>query len=124
MGTFHASIEVADLSEQRFERMDALVDTGSTYLSVPRPKLDALGIRPLERREFILADDRVLEYDIGTVALRMDSRTFPVLCVFGEPNAEPLLGAFALEAFGLAVDPVGRRFLPVRGLMKFDADTN
>ncbi len=38
-----------------------------------------------------------------------------------EPGAvasEPLLGVVTLEEFGLAADPVNRRLLPVRALLK------
>jgi hypothetical protein len=33
-------------------------------------------------------------------------------------GGEPLLGAFTLEGFGLGVDPVNRRLIPVPGLLK------
>jgi predicted aspartyl protease len=37
-------IEVGDPGAHRFERIDALVGTGATYTSLPRPLLDALGV--------------------------------------------------------------------------------
>lgn len=37
--------------------------------------------------------------------------------VFGEALAQPLLGAYALEGLRLAPDPVGRRLVPVPGLL-------
>jgi len=33
-------------------------------------------------------------------------------CLFGPPNAPPLVGAHALEAFPMTVDPVERRLAP------------
>ena len=97
--------------------VEALVDTGATYLTVPRPLLESLEVRPLERRLFRLGDERTVEYEVGIVALRIDQRTLPVLCVFGDPTSRPLLGAVALETFSLAADPVGRRLVPVPGLL-------
>jgi len=117
MGTFEVTVEVGDLEGSGFEAVEALVDTGATYLAVPRPLLESLGIRPLERRPFRLGDGRIAEYEVGLVSLRMDGRTLPVLCVFGEAGAQPLLGAVALETFGLAADPVSRRLIPVPGLL-------
>jgi hypothetical protein len=39
------------------------------------------------------------------------------LIVFGEPGATPLLGVYALEGLRLAPDPLGRRLVPVLGLL-------
>jgi hypothetical protein len=39
------------------------------------------------------------------------------IVVFGDEGALPLLGAFTLEEFGLSVDPVGRKLIPVPGLL-------
>lgn len=117
MGTFDVSVGIGDPQGQRFETIEALVDTGSTYLTAPRPLLDSLGVSPIEARPFTLGDGRTVDYDVGIVSLRIDSRTLPVLAVFGEPGSRALLGAVALETFGLAADPVRRRLVPVPGLL-------
>lgn len=116
MGTFYIPVEISSLAGGPMERIEALVDTGSTYLSVPAPLLDSLGVRRIERRPFKLADGRVTESDLGHVLLAIEGRAHPVLCVFAEAESEPLLGAVALETFGLAPDPVARRLIPVPGL--------
>ena len=117
MGTFKVAIEVGDLQGQHYERIEALVDTGASYLALPRSLLTRLGVVEVERRPFSLADGRTVEYPLGVVSLRMDGRAFPVLCVFNEEGTEPALGTVPLETFGLAVDPVGRRLVPVPGLL-------
>jgi hypothetical protein len=38
--------------------------------------------------------------------------------IFGPEGAAPLLGATTLDLFNLVVDPVGRRLMPVPGLLK------
>ncbi len=43
-------------------------------------------------------------------------QTLPTLVVFGDEGSIPLLGAYTLEGFGLAADPINRRLVPVRGL--------
>jgi predicted aspartyl protease len=116
MGTFHVRVEIGDLQGRRFETVDTLVDTGATYLGVPAPLLDSLSVPRLQRRPFTLGDGRAVEYDVGAVLLRLDGQTLPVLCVFAEPNSPPVLGAVALETFGLAVDPIHRRLTRVPGL--------
>ncbi len=115
MGTFRYSIEVGDFAGEHFEPLEALVDTGATYTWLPKDLLDRLGVVPEEQRQFVLADGREVEYGVAWIRVRLDGRTHPSLCVFGDKGTDPLLGVFTLEAFGLGVDPVNRRLVPVRG---------
>jgi aspartyl protease family protein len=117
MGTFRVRIEIGDETGERWETIEALVDTGATYTMVPAPLLRRLGVNFYTRDVFTLADGRQAEHDIGHGWIRVDGRTVITLVVFGEPTAEPLLGAYALEGLRLAPDPVGRRLLPVPGLL-------
>ena len=41
-------------------------------------------------------------------------RTVTTLVLFGSDDVEPLLGAYALEGMGLAVDPVNHAVDPLR----------
>jgi predicted aspartyl protease len=117
MGTFHVDIEVGDPEGRRYEPVEALVDTGATYTSVARPMLDALGVEPHERAWFKLADGRHVEREIGRTWVRVGGRTELTLVVFADPGSPALLGAYALEGLRLAPDPVGRRLVPVPGLL-------
>jgi len=117
MGTFRVSIEVGDPLGRRYEFVEALVDTGATYLNLPAPFLQALGVMPHARDTFVLADGRRVERDIGRTWIRVDGRAELTLVVFGETGSQPLLGAYALEGLRLAADPVGRRLTPVPGLL-------
>ena len=118
MGTFRVSIQLARTGGQRFESMEALVDTGASYTWIPRDLLEGLGVQPDEERRFVLADGREVRYPVAWLSVRLDDRIQPTLVVCGEPGTEPLLGAFTLEGFGLGVDPVHRRLIPVPGLLK------
>ena len=118
MGTFTTPIEIGDSEGRRFHRLEAIVDTGATYLVVPRDILEDLGCRPIERRPFALGDDRVLEFKVGEILLRLNERALHTLCVFGDTGSQPLLGAVALETFMLAVDPVNQQLIPVVGMLK------
>jgi len=117
MGTTFCTIEVGDFAGQRFEAVETMVDTGATYTWIPRDILSRLRIVPEEQRPFVLADGREVDYGVAWVRIRIDGRNQPSLCVFGEPGTQPLLGVFTLEAFGLGVDPVNRRLVPVRGYL-------
>ena len=50
MGTFTQPIEIASAAGQPSIRLEALVDTGATYLMVPSPILESLGVRVVENR--------------------------------------------------------------------------
>jgi clan AA aspartic protease len=105
------------MDQSRFEQIEALVDTGATYTVVPRDVLERLGIMPQFRRRFRLADGRVVELDMAVVAIRLEGQTLPTICVFGEEGMDALLGAVTLEEFGLGVDPVNQRLVPIELLL-------
>ncbi len=117
MGTFTVPIELRG-PDGRAETLDAMVDTGATYLLVPAPVLRRLGVEPVRRDAFELADGRTEEYDVGVVTVRLEGREGPTYCIFGGETAAPLIGAIVLEGFLLAVDPVGHRLLPVAGQLR------
>jgi aspartyl protease family protein len=117
-GVFRVRVEIAGLGHDRFQPLVALVDTGATYSFVPRNVLDRLGVAPEEEWPFVLADGREVHYDVAAVRVRLQGRTRHTLAVFGDEGSEPLLGAYTLEGFGLAADPVNRRLVPVPGLLK------
>ena len=116
MGTLATTIEIGDHQGERYEALEALVDTGSTYTWVPGDLLRRLGVTPMGRREFETADGRVIERDVAVAMARYDGQALPTLVVFGEDGSRPLLGAYTLEGFGLAADPLRKRLVPARGL--------
>jgi hypothetical protein len=59
-----------------------------------------------------------VEYDVGWAQARIGGKTQPTLVIFGDRGSDPLLGAFTLEGFRLAADPVNRRLVRVPGLLK------
>ena len=120
VGTFQVVIEIGNPAGERYERVEVLVDTGASYTMVPAPLLERLGVAPHVRAPFLLADGRQVERDIGRTWVRVDGRAELTLIVFGDPGTQPLLGAYTLEGLRLAADPVGRRLIPVPGLLLFN----
>ena len=118
MGTFRVAIEIGDPQGHRWETLDALVDTGASYTWAPRDVLARLGVRPQFLREFVTADERVIERDMAVVMARLNGQALPTPVVFGDEGSLPLLGAVTLEEFGLGIDPLNRRLIPVRGMAK------
>ena len=118
MGHIREVVEVSGRGGGRFERLEALVDTGATYTCIPRTVLERLGIVPEEEWPFVLADGREVRYPMAWIDIRMQGRVQPTIVVFAEPGSEPILGVVTLEEFRLAVDPVNRRLISVPGLLK------
>ena len=117
MGTFRVSIAVGDPQGQEYEPVQALVDTGATYTTLPGSMLRRLGVASDRRVEFELADGTIIEQDVGQTWVRIDGATAIVPVVFAEEGSASLLGAVTLEIFLLTVDPVRQRLVPVRGLL-------
>ncbi len=117
VGTFRVSFEIGDPEGRRWETVEALVDTGASYTLVPRPLLERLGVAARFRQPFILADGRQADCDMAETLVRLNGQTRTTLIIFGEEPAVPLLGAYTLEGFGLAPDPVNRRLIRVPGLL-------
>ncbi len=118
MGTFHVTLRIANRLRERYAYVDALVDTGSTYTSLPESLLDDLGIEREGTRRFELGDNRVVEYSIGETRLAIEDREHTVLLVFAPNDTEPLVGATTLEILGLGIDPIGEKLVPVIALRK------
>ena len=116
MGTFHHMLEIGDFQGARFETLDALVDTGATYTTIPRDVAARLGVTPEEERPFRLADGRSVNYGLAWVRARLNGREQPTLVILGD-GPQALLGAFTLEGFGLSADPVNKRLVPAEGYL-------
>ena len=83
MGTFWVDLEIGDPDNTRFERVNALVDTGSTYSVMPASLLAQLDVARVDRQRFILANGQRIHRDIGETSVRIDGRIRTTLVVFG-----------------------------------------
>ena len=109
-------IDVSESRRARSERVEALVDTGATYAMLPDSLLRGLGVSPITRVGFTLADGRRVERDVGEAYLRIGALAFHSPVVFGYDGADALLGAVTLQIFGLGVDPLYERLAPLEGM--------
>ena len=113
IGMFSVTIGVSNIEGEEFQRVKATVDTGAHYSLIPRGILEKAGVKPYKSEGLELADGSMREYPVGRALIRYDGREEVCQVVFGD-DTEPLLGALALEEFGLVVDPVGQKLLPRR----------
>lgn len=88
--------------------IDALADTGSMHLCIPRWLQRRLQLEESERKPVTLADGRVVQVPyVGPLELRFENRVgFTGALVMGE---QPLLGAIPMEDMDLAVVPRTRQ---------------
>ncbi len=117
MGTFRVEMGIGDPEGLRYEYVDALVDSGSTYNILPASLLRRLDVQVRRSATFRLADDRRVQRELGQTWVRLNGEEYIAPVVFGDDEAQPLLGAVTLEIFQLGIDPVGMRLIPVEGLM-------
>ncbi|MCY3561913.1 MAG: clan AA aspartic protease [bacterium] len=112
MGETHVDVTIRNPAEQdRCWEGSFLVDTGTTDSQVPRRHLEAIGLRPKDSRDYILADGRALSVEVTTADIEFMGRVVGGTVIFGEDESIPLLGLTALESGGYAVDPVDGRLL-------------
>ncbi|MCY4510382.1 MAG: clan AA aspartic protease [Acidobacteria bacterium] len=110
MGVTHINVTVrnpADLTRSWEGRF--LVDTGAIDSLVPRSCLAAIGIEPEGQRVYELADGTEVGMDIAGARLEFMGEWTAGLIIFGDADAEPLLGVTALESAGIEVDPQNQR---------------
>ncbi len=105
-------IEIAGADRERFETVDALVDTRSTYSTMPASILRSLGVTPCDRQGFRFADGSRAYLDMGEMSVRMNGEVLTTPVVFDDESSHPVLGAVTLEEFSVAVDPAGKRLVP------------
>ena len=95
------------------ERLEFLVDSGAIDSVVPAAVLDRLGIRPIGEQQFRLADGTRMVRRKGIAYFRYGDRVGGSDVIFGEAGDATLLGAFTLEALGLALNPLSRELVPL-----------
>jgi predicted aspartyl protease len=113
MGLFGVKVKLASLTApERTEELSLLVDTGATLSWIPRELRERLGVGPLSRLPFTLADSRELTRDTSGVLMVIDGRKAMVPVAIGEPGQEAVLGATALEILGFTADPAAQKLVP------------
>ena len=111
VGTFSVDFTIWNQERTESRTLRGLVDTGASYTMVPDSILSGLGIEPFDREAFRLADGSRRELSLGWVYIELDGRIRPTYVIFGSDDNNILLGAMALEAFGLAADARYRRLI-------------
>ena len=112
MGILNHSLQLSAIDGQQSMEIEATVDTGAAYTTIPARLLRQLGVEPMGQRLFMLADGQRVWMDYGEARVTIDEESVTTIVVFSEDDAPPLLGAYTLEGLALAVDPLHQRLVP------------
>ena len=122
MGAVHVTVTIRNPAEpsRSWEGL-FLVATGATDSLVPRPHLEAIGLKSKGLRVYETGDGRKVEMDVTTADIEFMGDFTAGRILMGEDDAEPLLGVTALESAGIEVDPANQRLkkLPALRLKRF-----
>lgn len=110
MGATHVTVTVSNPAdpERTWEGL-FLVDTGAIDCLVPRCHLEAIGLRPKGSRTYKLADGSELRLDVTAARVEFMGEFVGATVIFGDDDAQPLLGMTALASVGIEADPVTQR---------------
>ena len=98
----------------RSELTELLVDTGATFLVVPRSLAERLELVTQRLLPVVIAGGAEAQWPVGEVRVAVDGDAVTTPC-FIAPDGPALLGAVALESLLLTVDPVAKRLVPTKG---------
>jgi clan AA aspartic protease len=112
MSTFTVTATLMHPDRERSVDVDFLIDTGATYTLLPSEIVGGLGLVAAEELPATLASGERVVYRLGEVRLRLRGRERTTVFLEGPPGVRPLMGAFTLEGFSLAADPVNQRLVP------------
>nr|VFK59453.1 MAG: hypothetical protein BECKUNK1418G_GA0071005_100721 [Candidatus Kentron sp. UNK]VFK68726.1 MAG: hypothetical protein BECKUNK1418H_GA0071006_100531 [Candidatus Kentron sp. UNK] len=89
--------------------------SANIYSFVPEDFLEEIHVEPTGKRNLILADGRTDTRLFGTCNFEIDGIEGAVPCpiIFAPKASLFLLGATALENFGVGVDPISRDLKPI-----------
>jgi len=120
MGMFKKKIRVSNIKEPEvFFEEEFWVDTGALYSFVPEDYLQKINIEPAATRNLVLADGRKQARHLGFCNFQVEGLEGNIPCpvIFAPQDSLFLLGATALENFGVEVDPINKKLKPILAVM-------
>ena len=112
MGLTRVTVKVG--RGERATEADCLVDSGASYTLLPERVWKRLGLKPIDKMKFTLADGTVVARRLSEVWVEYADKGRTVQVILGEKGDEALLGAMTLEAMGLVLNPFTRELMPMK----------
>jgi predicted aspartyl protease len=113
---FKKKVRVSNIKKpDLFFEEEFWIDTGALYSFVPEDYLERIGAEPSATRNLILADGRQETRLLGFCNFQIDGLEGDIPCpvIFAPKGSLFLIGATALENFGVEVDPIHKRLKPI-----------
>lgn len=117
MGHTSAKVRLYGSDPSKFEEIELLVDTGSTYTWIPKTILEKLDIQPKGSWKFKTVDGRILERKISEALMECMGERATRMVVFAEEGDASILGIDALEGLRLQIDPITRQLKKAEALL-------
>jgi clan AA aspartic protease len=108
MGLTYVTVALRAPGLKKKYQTNFLVDTGATNTLAPSAELRKIGVKPVGRTAYELADGSLEEYEFGLAEILFMGEITAGRVIFGPNGVEPLLGVTALESVGIVVDPANR----------------
>ena len=116
MGLIYAEVEVRREGGPS-RKVKFLVDSGAMLSVLPWSAWHTLGLKPLRRMRFSLADGRTMRRQVSDCRFRFRGIDVPSPVILGERRDVALLGTLTLEALGLVLHPFERTLRPMRMML-------
>jgi predicted aspartyl protease len=120
MSMFKVKVKVSNSkSPDRFFEEEFWVDTGALYSFIPEDYLEKIGVESSAKRNLILADGRQDTRLLGFCDFQIEGfeGSIPCPAIFAPKGSLLLLGATALENFGVDADPVQKKLKPILAII-------
>lgn len=109
MGLTHVTVTLKNMrGKKKGYSANFLVDTGATDSLAPSEELRKIGIKPVGKMAYELADGSLHEFEFGLAQIEFMGEITAGRVIFGDDGVEPLLGVTALESVGILVDPANQ----------------
>ena len=108
MGVTYVTVTLKAAGGRKKYQANFLVDTGATDSLAPAAELRKIGVKPVGKMAYELADGSLAEYQFGLAEISFMGEITAGRVIFGPNEADPLLGVTALESVGIVVDPANR----------------
>jgi predicted aspartyl protease len=105
MGTFFHPITIVGPDGE--ETVDALVDTGADFTTLPAPLVQRLGVKPFRDARMRLAGESTAVWSLCRVTSRINGEDGPDIFIFGSPDSPPVIRGYTLEGMLLGVGEGG-----------------
>jgi predicted aspartyl protease len=116
MGMIKKRVTVSNSRKpEQFFEAEFWIDPGALYSFVPEECLERIGVEPSATRHLVLADGRQETRLLGFCDFQIEGLEGRIPCpvIFAPKGSLFLLGATALENFGVEVDPIHNQLKPI-----------